>query len=90
MKKKRPLTVAFKTKIVLEALKEQETIINLAQKYKVHPNQITTWKRQFLDNAEKAFGKNDRDEKLHQETEQRLYEQIGRLKVELDFLKKAL
>ena len=90
MKTKRPLTSAFKTKVVLEAIKEQETLSNLAQKYEVHPQQITTWKRQFLDNAENAFETSRRQEKEQEQTVRQLYEQIGRLKIENDFLKKAL
>lgn len=90
MRTKRPLTAAFKTKVVLEALKEQETVVALAQKYEVHPNQITTWKRQFLDNAEKAFETNGREEKQQQQKVEQLFEQIGRLQVENAFLKKVL
>lgn len=90
MKTKRPLTTAFKTKVVLEALKDQDTIVNLAQKYEIHPQQITTWKRQFLDNASNAFEMSPRKEKDQEQTVRQLYEQIGRLKIENDFLKKAL
>ena len=90
MKTKRPLTTAFKTKVVLEALKDQDTIVNLAQKYEIHPQQITTWKRQFLDNASNAFEMSPRKEKDQEQTARQLYEQIGRLKIENDFLKKAL
>jgi transposase-like protein len=90
MKTKRPLTAAFKTKIVLEAIKEQTTISSIAQKYEVHPNQVTTWKKQFLENAENAFDSNPRHEKDQERTQNSLYEQIGRLKMEIDFLKKAL
>lgn len=91
MKTKRPLTAAFKTKVVLEALKEQQTIASLAQKYEVHPNQITTWKKQFIDNAAQAFSSGkSKKEKSHQQTIEELYEQIGRLQVENSFLKKVL
>ena len=90
MKTKRPLTATFKTQVVLEAIKDQATISSLAQKYEVHPQQITTWKRQFLDNAENAFETSRRHEKDQEQTVRQLYEQIGRLKIENDFLKKAL
>lgn len=90
MRTKRPLTASFKTKVVLDALKEQETITTLAQKYEVHANQISTWKRLFLDNAEKAFESNARPEKEQQQKIDQLYEQIGRLQVENTFLKKGL
>ena len=57
--KRRNFTSSFKTKVVLEALKERETIQQLGVKYAVHPNQITTWKKQFLENADAAFGQDD-------------------------------
>jgi len=88
--KKRPLTTTFKAKIVLEAIKEQSTIASLAQKYEVHPNQITTWKKHFLENVTNAFEPSSRQDKDVERTMNSLYEQIGRLKIENDFLKKAL
>ena len=90
MKTRRPITNAFKAKVVLEALKEQETLTVLAQKYEIHPNQITTWKRQFLDNAEKVFESTGKRTKNGQAQEEQLFEQIGRLQVENTFLKKVL
>lgn len=90
MKTRRPLTTAFKTKVVLEALKEREPITALAQKYQVHANQITTWKRQFLENAEKALETGTRPSKDEQQQIEQLFEQIGRLQVENAFLKKVM
>ena len=52
---------AFKTKIVLEALKEQATLAELGAKYDIHPNQITTWKKEFLGNATRAFDGDKQD-----------------------------
>lgn len=89
---RRKFTPEFKKKVVLEALKERSTVHELAAKYEVHPQQITDWKKHFLDNSETAFerpgseGKADEKEKLIE----RLYAQIGQLKVENDFLKKKL
>lgn len=90
---RRKFTSEFKKKVVLEALRERNTIQELAAKYEVHPQQITDWKRHFLDNSDAAFdrpgsedGKNAEQEKLIQQ----LYSQIGQLKVENDFLKKKL
>ena len=80
-RKRRNFTAAFKTKVVLEALKERETIQQLGVKYDVHPNQITTWKKQFLENADAAFGKDGINEEL--------YKLIGQMKVETDWLKKS-
>ena len=90
--KRRNFTSSFKTKVVLEALKERETIQQLGVKYEVHPNQITTWKKQFLENADAAFGQQGNDDELQQARQQldELYKQIGQMKVETDWLKKKL
>ena len=89
--KRRNFTPAFKTKVVLEALKERETIQQLGVKYEVHPNQITSWKKQFLDNAEAAFSGDANRDELQQTRQQldELYKQIGQMKVETDWLKKS-
>jgi transposase-like protein len=90
--KRRNFTNSFKTKVVLEALKERDTIQQLAVKYEIHPNQITTWKKQFLENADAAFGQQGQDDQLQQARQQldELYKQIGQMKVETDWLKKKL
>lgn len=90
--KRRNFTSSFKTKVVLEALKERETIQQLGVKYEVHPNQITTWKKQFLENADAAFGQDGKNDELQQARQQldELYKQVGQMKVETDWLKKKL
>jgi len=79
----------FKARVALEAIREDQTIQNMALKFDVHPNQITKWKRQLLDGAEDIF---ERSKKRLQdnsaEKENELYQNIGQLKVENDFLKK--
>ena len=89
MKKRKNHTSGFKTKVVLEALQERETIQEIGRKYDIHPNQISTWKTQFLSKAsdifEKGITKND-DEK--EKTE--LFKKVGQLQMEVDFLKKVL
>ncbi len=88
---RRKFTAKFKTKIVLEALKEQETTNELSQRYDVAPQQITSWKREFLQKAEDVFTKVPKSKKSEaEEKEERLLKTIGQQKVELDFLKKAL
>ena len=90
MATRRKFTSSFKTKVVLAALKEQSTMAELAQKFEVHPNQISQWKREFLDKLELVFEKEAKSKKS--ETEQReeqLLKIIGQQKVELDFLKKT-
>jgi len=90
---RRKFTSEFKKKVVLEALKERNTIQELAAKYEVHPQQITDWKRHFVDNSETAFDRpGSEDDKTAEQEKliEQLYAQIGQLKVENDFLKKKL
>ena len=91
MKTRRKFTAEFKTKVVLEAIKEQFTLSELAQKFEIHPNQIQQWKKQFLENASLVFTVEKAE--LHKDQEEqvaKLYEQIGKLQVANDFLKKKL
>ena len=89
--KRRKFTAKFKTKIVLEALKERETTNELSQRYDVAHQRITSWKREFLANAEGVFINAVKSQKSEaEEKEERLLETIGSLKVENDFLKNAL
>ena len=81
----------FKAKVALEALREQKTIAQLSSLYGVHSTQITKWKRQALDILSSGFSeKQKQKEHNDQELVQELYQQIGRLKVEVDFLKKKM
>ena len=91
MAKRRKFTSTFKTRVVLAALKEQATMAELAQKFQVHPNQISQWKREFLDKSETVFETSSKSKKTEaEEREEKLLKIIGQQKVELDFLKKAL
>ena len=77
--------------MALEAIKEKETVQQLASKFEVHPNQITQWKREFLEEAEQIFSKKKAEEKANDEQDKdQLYSKIGRLQTEVDFLKKVL
>ena len=90
-KSRRKFSADFKAKVVLEALKERNTIEEIARKYEVHPNQIHTWKKEFLNNASLVFSSGDRlmeDKKQQEEEREKLYAQIGQQKVEIDWLKK--
>lgn len=90
MKTRKKHTAEFKTKVVLEVLSERYTVQELGRKFDLHPNQITRWKTQFLENASSIFsGRADQPKKQEGE-EERLYKIIGQQKVEIDFLKKAL
>jgi transposase len=88
---RRKFTTAFKTKVVLEALKERSTIQELAVKFELHPNQISEWKKEFLANAEKAFeGESEEKDNPVEKERDELYKQIGQMKVEIDWLKKKV
>ncbi|GAA5225204.1 transposase [Membranihabitans marinus] len=86
---RRKFTSKFKTKVVLDALSERMTTSKLAQKYNLTPQQISTWKREFVSNAEGVFESQESKQTDDQDRD-RLLRTIGELKVEVDFLKKAL
>lgn len=92
MKKRRKFTAEFKSKVALEALREQQPIHEIAKRHQLHPSQVTEWKKALLGNAstvfEKVGSKNDETRRLKKK-EDRLHKQIGQLHMEVDFLKEA-
>ena len=88
-KERRKFSPVFKTKVVLEAIKEGSTMQELASKYSLHPTQITAWKREFLEKADMVFGSEKPAEK-EESKEKELYSKIGELQIQVDFLKKVL
>lgn len=88
-RKRRQFSNQFKFTVALEAVKGLKTINQIAGEYNVHPNQVSTWKRQLLAEGASVFG-NGHDKSLHEQAvrETELYEQIGRLKMELEWVKK--
>lgn len=80
---------ALKAKVAIAAIKAQKTTSQLATEFGIHPSQIAKWKKQAIDSIPEIFEQSSRstDEAIQRETAS-LYEQIGRLKVELDWIKK--
>jgi transposase-like protein len=89
-KRRRQHSAGFKFQVALEAAKGTATISELAHRYDIHPNLINSWKRQLLEGGSSLFiNQNGARRKREQEALQsELYEQIGRLKMELEWLKK--
>ncbi len=88
---RRKFSAEFKSKVCIEAIKEQQTIETLSKKYELHPTQINTWKKEFLANSSVVFEKESSSVQSENEgLVQTLYAQIGELKVANDFLKKKL
>lgn len=88
-RQRRKFSGEVKARIALEAIKGQRTIQQIASHYGVHPNQVTNWKRQALEGLPEVFSeRRERSGQAEEALKAELYQQIGQLQVELDWLKK--
>lgn len=88
-KTRRKFTGAFKAKVAIEALKERESLAELSKHFEVHPNIISKWKMEFLQNSAHVFDQQSKETGKEVDVE-KLYAKIGQLEIENDFLKKNL
>jgi transposase len=88
--KRKRYAPAFKAKVALAALRNEETTAELSQRFGVHPTMIATWKRALMDGATDLFGKGHKSRKQVDNKIDELHRQIGQLKVENDFLSRKL
>ena len=89
---RRVFNASFKAKVALEALRERQTVEQIAKKYELPPNQVSNWKKEFINNAAAAFdgGATTEESRTQEATIEKLYAQIGQLKVKNDWMKKKL
>jgi transposase-like protein len=80
----------FKAKVALAAIQNDETIAQIANRFGVHPTMVSAWKRRMLEGVADIFDKNPKSKKQAQDETNELYRQIGKLKVENDFLSRKL
>lgn len=88
---KRQFSAVFKAKVALELLREQESVAQICSKYQIHPTQARKWKEQAIASLEVGFSDSQAEAlKAKDAINDELYRQIGKQKVELDWLKKTL
>ncbi len=91
MTKRRQFTAKFKFQVALDAMKGLQTINEVASQHAVHPTQVKQWKKQLQEQGAEVFNEQPtKGQQAQAENEANLYEQIGRLKVELEWLKKKV
>jgi transposase len=88
-KSRRKFSSAFKTQVVIEAIKERESLAELAKRFEIHPNMISLWKKEFMSKAADVFESKSHEPDSEKE-KQELYAKIGQLEMEKEWLKKNL
>ena len=94
MKKRREYTAEYKTKIVLEVLREERSISEIGSREGINPNQIGNWKREFIENATRVFKRSEKEEEIRERLkeakakEKEYQAKVGELTIEIDWLKK--
>jgi len=87
--KRKTFSSKLKAKVAVAALKGHQTVNQISSEFEVHPSQVNAWKKQLLESSSDIFGKGKKQQTANTEDEKdKLYSQIGRLKVEVDWLKK--
>lgn len=89
-RKRKQYSPEFKAKVALAAIRNEETVSELAAKYQIHPTMISNWKRALLEGASDLFDKGQKSKMNNEATIDKLYRKIGQLEVENDFLSKGL
>jgi transposase-like protein len=90
-KQRKQYSGEFKARVALEAIKGQRTVSEIASRYSVHPHQVSQWKKQAIEQMAESLGdRRARRDKSEDELKAQLYQEIGQLKVELDWLKKRV
>ena len=89
-RKRRILGDKFKAKVALTAVRGDQTMAQLASRFGIHGNQVSAWKRVLIDRASELFEDGRKKTKQEDVSEEELYQQIGRLKMELEWLKKKV
>ena len=89
-RKRRNHKPSFKAKVAIAAVKGDLTMAELSEKFDIHPNQITDWKKQLLENADNAFGGDEKSTENNEAKVKELHAKIGQLTMENDFLEQGL
>lgn len=88
-KARRKYDASFKAKVAIEAIRERETLSELAAKYEVSPVMISRWKKEFIDNSAAAFETPKKDDAAMEKQKDRYLRKIGDLEMQLDFAKRV-